>query len=76
LLCDVKLVLICYYYIITNISSPSRKFYFLKPPICLKKPVLFNSTETQVKTDIEMSKETKPKAHQKKNVKMVNFPHF
>lgn len=56
-------------------SHPSGKLCFLELPVSLQN-VLFNSTETDVKTDVEKSKENKPKAHQKKNGKKVNFPHF
>lgn len=40
-----------------------------------KKSLLFNSTESEIK-DVQRSKEPKPKAEQKKNVKMVNFIFF
>ncbi|XP_064320516.1 cilia- and flagella-associated protein 46 isoform X4 [Phalacrocorax carbo] len=50
-----------------GISSVSRDFSL---------QILYNrahlaESETEVKTDVEMSKETKPKAHQKKKVKMA-----
>ncbi|XP_075360371.1 cilia- and flagella-associated protein 46 isoform X8 [Mycteria americana] len=52
-----------------GISSVSRDFslQILYNRVHLAEP------ETEYKTDVEMSKETKPKAHQKKNVKMARI---
>ncbi|XP_035752429.1 cilia- and flagella-associated protein 46 [Egretta garzetta] len=50
-----------------GISSVSRDFSLQ----ILYNRVHLAELETEVKTDVEMPKETKPKAHQKKNVKMA-----
>ncbi|KAM6346812.1 cilia- and flagella-associated protein 46 [Alca torda] len=50
-----------------GISSVSRDFSLQ----ILYNRIYLAKSETEVKTSVEISKETKPKAHQKKNVKMV-----
>ncbi|KAM6203864.1 cilia- and flagella-associated protein 46 [Sarcoramphus papa] len=50
-----------------GISSVSRDFSLQ----ILYNRVHLAESETEVKTDVEISKETKPKSHQKKNVKMA-----
>lgn len=63
-----------YYFIILDMHSPSRTFIFQN---CLYiNFFLFIFTEMEFKKKVEVSKEKTTKSHQKKNVQMVNFPHF